>query len=105
MGLFLNFCFGQVFIVSRIEFNWCFIMENRNENMQQGMNKASESMQRTAETMGDTIIAVLDRLAGKKSDLRLSFEQLTLDTGVMKATVNGAIVLDIVMAQEAASAS
>jgi hypothetical protein len=80
-------------------------MENRNENMQQGMNKASESMQRTAETMGDTIIAVLDRLAGKKSDLRLSFEQLTLDTGVMKATVNGAIVLDIVMAQEASDAA
>jgi hypothetical protein len=76
-----------------------------NKNMQQGMNKASESMQRTAETMGDTIIAVLDRLAGKKSDLRLSFEQLTLDTGVMKATVNGAIVLDVVMAQETTSAS
>ena len=73
--------------------------------MQQGMNKASESIQRTAETMGDTIIAVLDRLAGKKSDLRLSFEQLTLDTGVMKATVNGAIVLDIVMAQEASGAA
>ena len=80
-------------------------MENRNEKMQQGMDKASESMQRTAETMGDTIIAVLDRLAGKKSDLRLSFEQLTLDTGVMKATVNGSIVLDIVMAQEASGAA
>lgn len=72
--------------------------------MQQGMNKASESMQRTAETMGDTIIAVLDRIAGKQSDLKLSFEQLTLDTGVMKATINGAIVLDVVMAKEATSA-
>jgi hypothetical protein len=79
-------------------------MENRNENIQKGMNKASESMTRTAETMGDTIIAILDRLAGKQSDLKLSFEQLTLDTGVMKATVNGAIVLDIVMAKEATSA-
>jgi hypothetical protein len=78
-------------------------MENKdmNKNMQQGMNKASESMERTAETMGDTIIAVLDRLAGKKSDLRLSFEQLTLDTGVMKATVNGSVVLDVTMAKEA----
>ncbi len=72
-----------------------------NRNMQEGMNKASESMERTAETMGDTIIAVLDRLAGKKSDLRLSFEQLTLDTGVMKATVNGSVVLDVTMAKEA----
>lgn len=65
------------------------------------MNKTSESMQRTAETMGDTIVAVLDRLAGTKSDLKLSFEQLTLDTGVVKATVNGAIVLDVVMAKPA----
>ena len=72
-----------------------------NQNMQEGMNKASESMERTAETMGDTIIAVLDRLAGKKSDLKLSFEQLTLDTGVMKATVNGAVILDVTMAKEA----
>ncbi len=72
-----------------------------NRNMQEGMNKASESMERTAETMGDTIIAVLDRLAGKKSDLKLSFEQLTLDTGVMKATVNGSVILDVTMAKEA----
>lgn len=69
------------------------------------MNKASESMQRTAETMGDTIIAVLDRLAGKKSDLKLSFEQLTLDTGVMKATVNGAVILDVTMAKETEATS
>jgi hypothetical protein len=78
-------------------------MENRdmNRNMEKGMNKASESIQRTAETMGDTIVAVLDRLAGTKSDVKLSFEQLTFDTGYMKATVNGAIVLDVVMAQQA----
>ena len=82
-------------------------MENRdmNRNMEQGMNKASETMERTAETMGDTIIAVLDRLAGKKSDLRLSFEQLTLDTGVMKATVNGSVVLDVTMAQDTGTQS
>ncbi len=77
-------------------------MENKNENIQKGMNKASESMQRTAETMGDTIIAVLDKLAGTQSDLKLSFQELTLDTGIMKATVNGSVVLDVVMAKEAA---
>ncbi|NLB75917.1 MAG: hypothetical protein GX799_05550 [Crenarchaeota archaeon] len=79
-------------------------MENKSENIQQGMNKASESLQKTAETIGDTVIAVLDRLAGKESDLKLSFEQLTLDTGVMKATLNGSIVLDLVMAKEVPSA-
>jgi endonuclease IV len=77
-----------------------FLMENKNENREKALNKASASMQRTAETVSDTIIAVLDKLAGKQSDLKLSFEQLTLDTGIMKATVNGAIVLDVVMAKE-----
>ncbi len=69
--------------------------------MSHATSKASESMERAAETMGDTIIAVLDRLSGKKSDLKLSFEDLTLDTGVFKARMNGAIVLDVTMAKEA----
>jgi hypothetical protein len=75
-------------------------MENKNQKMSQSMNKASESMERTAETMGDTIIAVLDKLAGTRSDLKLSFEDLTLDTGVFKARMNGAVVLDVVMAKD-----
>lgn len=78
-------------------------MENKNV-VQHGMDKASESMQRTAETMGDTIVAVLDRLAGTQSDVKLSFEELTFDTGVIKATINGAIVLDVVMAKKAQGA-
>jgi hypothetical protein len=75
--------------------------ENISKNMSEGMEKASQSSERTAETMGDTVIAILDRLAGKKSDLKLSFEDLTLDTGVMKARINGAVVLDVVYAQDA----
>jgi len=74
------------------------------ENKNMAMSKASESMQRTAETMGDTIVAVLDRLAGTQSDVKLSFEELTFDTGVVKATINGAIVLDVVMAKKAQGA-
>ena len=62
-------------------------------------------MHRTAETLADTVVAVLDKLAGTQSDLKLSFQELTLDTGVMKATVNGAIVLDVVMAKPAESTS
>ncbi len=78
-----------------------FLMENRNENMSKGMEKTSKTAEKAVETMGDTVIAVLDRLAGKKSDVKLSFEDLTLDVGMMKATVNGAVVLDIVYASEA----
>jgi hypothetical protein len=71
-----------------------FKMENKS-------NGVSQSMERAAETLGDIVIAVLDKLAGKKSDLKLSFEDLTLDLGMMKAWLNGAVVLDIVYASEA----
>ena len=69
-------------------------MENKTKEVSQTMGKA-------VETMGDTVIAVLDKLAGKKSDLKLSFEDLTLDLGMMKARLNGAVVLDVVYASEA----
>ena len=68
-------------------------MENKRSEM-------SHSMEKAAETMGDTVIAVLDKLAGKKSDLKLSFEDLTLDLGMMKVKLNGAVVLDIQYATE-----
>jgi hypothetical protein len=38
----------------------------------------------------------MDKLAGKQSDLKLSFQDLTLEVGVVKAKVNGAVVLDVV---------
>ena len=47
------------------------------------------------------MIAIMDRLAGKESDIRLSFEDLTLDMGMFKTRINGSIVLDIVYAKEA----
>ena len=50
--------------------------------------------------MATTFIAVMDKLAGKESDLKLSFEDLTLDLGMFKARLNGSIVLDIVYAKE-----
>ena len=51
--------------------------------------------------MAETMLAVIERLAGTQSDLKLSFEDLTLDAGFFKAKLNGAIVLDIVYAKEA----
>ena len=57
-------------------------------------------MQRTAQTMGDTIVDVLDKLAGTKSEIKLSFQDLTLDTGVIKAKMTGAVVLQTILAQD-----
>jgi len=46
--------------------------------------------------MGDTLIKLIDKLAGKESDIKLSFQDLTLDMGVIKAKLNGSIVLDVI---------
>jgi hypothetical protein len=63
--------------------------------------KTAHGMEKTAETMANTLLAIIDKLAGKESDLKLTFEDLTLDFGMMKAKLNGAIILDIVYAKEA----
>jgi hypothetical protein len=80
-------------------------MESQNKNVRKSSEKMSESMEKAAGTIGDTVIAVLDKFAGKQSDIKLSFEDLTLDAGVFKARLNGAVVLDIVVAKEAETGS
>ncbi|MCW3984447.1 MAG: hypothetical protein NWE96_10725 [Candidatus Bathyarchaeota archaeon] len=63
--------------------------------------KPEKSLEKAAHGMADTMLAVIDKLAGKESDIKLSFEDLTLDLGMFKATLNGSIVLDIVYSKEA----
>jgi hypothetical protein len=53
-------------------------------------------MAKTSEDMSDTLIKLIDKLAGKESDIKLSFQDLTLDMGIIKARLNGSIVLDVV---------
>lgn len=65
------------------------------------MEKMDKSHGKAATEMAETMLAVIERLAGTQSDLKLSFEDLTLDAGFFKAKLNGAIVLDIVYAKEA----
>ncbi|MCL2360088.1 MAG: hypothetical protein LBH74_09885 [Nitrososphaerota archaeon] len=62
--------------------------------------KTESAIEKSAQEMATTFIAVMDKLAGKESDLKLSFEDLTLDLGMFKARLNGSIVLDIVYAKE-----
>jgi hypothetical protein len=63
--------------------------------------ETAKSMEKTSQYLSETILAVIDKLAGKKSNLKLSFEDLTLDTGMMKTKLNGSIVLDIVYSKDA----
>jgi len=58
-------------------------------------------MAKSSEDMGDTLLKLIDKLAGKESDIKLSFQDLTLDLGMVKAKLNGSIVLDILYVTEA----
>ncbi len=58
-------------------------------------------MAKTPEDMGDTMIKLIDKLAGKESDIKLSFQDLTLDLGMIKANLNGSIVLDVIYVTDA----
>jgi len=49
---------------------------------------------------GETIIKLIDKLAGKGSDIKLSFQDLILDVGPLKAKLNGSIVLDVLYVSE-----
>jgi hypothetical protein len=57
-------------------------------------------MAKSSEDMGDSLLKLIDKLAGKGSDIKLSFQDLTLDLGMVKATLNGSIVLDILYPTE-----
>ena len=44
---------------------------------------------------GKTMAELIDKLAGKGSDVKLSFQNLTFEIGMLKAKLNGSIVFDI----------
>lgn len=52
-------------------------------------------MSKSEHDMADTMLKVIDKLAGKGSDIKLSFQDLTLEVSRVKARLNGSIVLDI----------
>lgn len=62
--------------------------------------RSAHTLERAGQNLGDTISTIVDKLAGKQSNLRLSFDDLTLDMGRMKVSLNGAVVLDVVYSKE-----
>jgi hypothetical protein len=69
------------------------------------VEKASHSIEKTTETMASLVLSVMDKLAGKESDMKLSFDDLTVEVGMMKAKLNGSIVLNIVYSKDAEEAN
>jgi hypothetical protein len=50
--------------------------------------------------MSAPLLKLVDKLAEKGSGIKLSFQDLTLEMGMVKAKINGAIVLDILYVAE-----
>ncbi len=63
--------------------------------------KTSQGAQEAGENMADTVIAIIDKLAGRQSGFTMRFDNLTIDTGRMKTVLNGSITIDIVYPKEA----
>jgi hypothetical protein len=57
-------------------------------------------MAKTSEDFGDTLMKLIDTLAGRESDIKLSFQDLTLEIGMIKTRLNGAVVLDVLYVTE-----
>jgi hypothetical protein len=62
--------------------------------------ETKRNIEKATHNMSDTLLAVIDKLAGKESDLKLSFQDLTFEIGMVKARLNGSIVLDVVYSKE-----
>ena len=57
-------------------------------------------MSKTVEDFGETLTKLVNNLAGKGSDVKLSFQDLTLEIGMLKVKLNGSVVLDILYVSE-----
>jgi len=57
-------------------------------------------MAKATEDFGDSLLKIVEKLAGKESDIRLTFENLTLEMGMIKTKLNGSVVLDILFATD-----
>ncbi len=57
-------------------------------------------MSQKTEDIGEIMLKMIDKLAGKESNLKLSFQDLTLDAGPAKIKLNGSIVLDVIYVED-----
>ncbi|MDH4221724.1 MAG: hypothetical protein OEY22_11955 [Candidatus Bathyarchaeota archaeon] len=57
-------------------------------------------MSETIKGMGETLAQLIDKLAGKGTNLQLTFNDLTLEWAGLKTKLNGSVVLDILYVSE-----
>jgi hypothetical protein len=54
----------------------------------------------TIKGVGETLAQLIDKLAGKGTNLQVTFKDLRLEWAGMKTTLNGSIVLDLLYVSE-----
>ena len=71
--------------------------------MERTTEKAAHGVEKSVSAMAEVMLTVMDKLAGTQSDVKLEFKDLTLEAGMIKAKMNGAVVLSFIYATEAES--
>ncbi len=69
--------------------------------MEKTAESAAHGVEKTVSAMAEVMLTVMDKLAGTQSDVKLEFKDLTLESGPIKAKMNGAVVLSFIYAKEA----
>jgi hypothetical protein len=84
-----------------------FFMENSTNSAQEAAAKIPKITQNAADSLGkalqniaENLVPIMDRLAGTQSTLKLSFQDLTLDTGMAKAKITGSINFEVTYAEQ-----
>lgn len=57
-------------------------------------------MAETVKSLAESVAEVIEKLAGKGTNLQLTFKDLTLEMAGMKTKLNGSITLDILYVSE-----
>ncbi len=77
-------------------------MENISKSAQEAAARIPQITQNAADSLGkavqnlaENLAPIMDRLAGTQSTVKLSFDNLTLDTGTAKAKITGSINLEV----------
>ncbi len=59
--------------------------------------KEAEPLKKTGETLGDTIIAFLNKTASQDPPLKIELDNLTIGTGPLQVTLNGTMGIQVVL--------
>jgi hypothetical protein len=61
---------------------------------------ATDNFGKAVQNFAQNLAPIMDRLAGTQSNVRLTFEDLMLDTGTMKAKMSGSINFEVTYTED-----